>query len=133
MLTSSLNARAFTVGTDVGFAAGEYKPGTLIGDALIAHELAHVVQQGELSRNNAAPMKKETGANSDVLEQDADESAVGAVTSIWGGVKHGLTKVSRKAMPRLKSGLQLQRCSHDYEVNGLSTETAPDSIFFDRR
>lgn len=133
VLTSSLNARAFTVGTDVGFAAGEYKPGTLIGDALIAHELAHVVQQGDSTRNTAAPMKKETGANSDVLEQDADESAVGAVASIWGGVKHGLTKVSRKAMPRLKSGLQLQRCSHDYEVNGLSTESAPDSIFFDRR
>ncbi|HET6974142.1 MAG TPA: DUF4157 domain-containing protein, partial [Pyrinomonadaceae bacterium] len=133
VLTSSLNARAFTVGTDVGFAAGEYKPGTLIGDALIAHELAHVVQQGDSAQNTAAPMKKETGANSDVLEQDADESAVGAVASIWGGVKHGLTKVSRKAMPRLKSGLQLQRCSHDYEVNGLSTENAPDSIFFDRR
>jgi hypothetical protein len=132
-LTSSLNARAFTVGTDVGFATGEYKPGTLIGDALIAHELAHVVQQSDSVRHNAAPLKKETAANSDVLEQDADESAVGAVTSIWGGVKHGLTKVSRKAMPRLKSGLQLQRCSHDYEVNGLSTETAPDSIFFDRR
>src|SRR5262249_9576979 len=60
-LTSSLNARAFTVGTDIGFATGEYKPGTLIGDALIAHELAHVVQQGDSS---GAPLKKgETAAN----------------------------------------------------------------------
>src|SRR5262249_40427318 len=40
---------------------------------------------------------------------------------------------SRQAMPRLKSGLQLQRCSHDYEVNGLSKDGASDSIFFDRR
>jgi len=133
VLTSSLNARAFTLGTDVGFAAGEYKPGTLIGDALIAHELAHVVQQGDSARNGSAPMKKETAPNSEVLEEDADESAVGAVASIWGGVKRGLTKVSRTAMPRLKSGLQLQRCSHDYEVNGLSTDKADDSIFFDRR
>jgi hypothetical protein len=131
-LTSSLNARAFTVGTDVGFAAGEYKPGTLIGDALIAHELAHVVQQSA-STGNDAPMMKESAPNSEMLEQDADESAVGAVASIWGGVKRGLTKVSRQAMPRLKSGLQLQRCSHDYEVRGVSTDDAADSIYFDRR
>ena len=45
-LSSQLNARAFTIGSDVAFAGGEYKPGTLVGDALIAHELAHVVQQG---------------------------------------------------------------------------------------
>ena len=133
-LTSNLNARAFTVGTDIGFAAGEYKPGTLVGDALIAHELAHVVQQGDSVRSGA-PMKKESTANADVLEDDADESAVGAVASIWGGVKHGLTRFSRKAIPRLKSGLQLQRCSHDYEINGLSPAAAStaDSIFFDRR
>ena len=133
VLTSSLNARAFTVGTDVGFATDEYKPGTLIGDALIAHELAHVVQQSESTGNAAPPMKKETAANSEVLEEDADESAVGAVASIWGGVKRGLTKVSRQALPRLKSGLQLQRCSHDYEVNGLSTSSDAAAIFFDRR
>ena len=134
-LTSNLNARAFTVGSDIGFAEGEYKPGTLAGDALIAHELAHVVQQGDSISSDAPPLKKETAANSDVLEEDADESAVSAVASIWGGVKHGLTKISRKAMPRLKSGLQLQRCSHDYEVNGLPSDTAEstDSIYFDRR
>src|SRR5262249_11382794 len=41
-LSENLNARAFTVGDHVAFGAGEYQPGTLIGDALIAHELAHV-------------------------------------------------------------------------------------------
>ncbi len=134
-LTSSLNARAFTVGSDIGFAAGEYKPGTLVGDALIAHELAHVVQQGDSVSSDAPPMKKESTANSDLLEEDADESAVGAVASIWGGVKHGLTRFSRQAMPRLKSGLQLQRCTHDYEIRGLlpASQQADDSIYFDRR
>ena len=42
-LSEQMNARAFTVGSDIAFAVGEYQPGTLIGDALIAHELAHVV------------------------------------------------------------------------------------------
>jgi Domain of unknown function (DUF4157) len=39
-----LGARAFTVGSDVHFNAGEYNPGTKEGDRLIAHELTHVVQ-----------------------------------------------------------------------------------------
>jgi Domain of unknown function (DUF4157) len=37
-------ARAFTVGGDVHFNAGEFNPGTVEGDRLLAHELTHVVQ-----------------------------------------------------------------------------------------
>lgn len=42
----SLRARAFTYGSDLVFGAGEFAPGTDAGRHLIAHELAHVVQQG---------------------------------------------------------------------------------------
>ena len=41
-----LNARAYTVGSDVVFAEGEYQPHSSEGTHLLAHELAHVVQQG---------------------------------------------------------------------------------------
>lgn len=41
-----LRARAFTVGRDVVFGAGEYQPDTPAGRHLLAHELTHVVQQG---------------------------------------------------------------------------------------
>ena len=41
-----LNARAYTVGSDVVFAEGEYQPHSSGGKRLLAHELAHVVQQG---------------------------------------------------------------------------------------
>jgi Domain of unknown function (DUF4157) len=44
-LNRSVSARAFATGTDVYFAKGEYNPGSADGDKLIAHELAHVVQQ----------------------------------------------------------------------------------------
>lgn len=40
-----LGARAYTVGQDIVFAPGEYQPGTVAGQELLAHELAHVVQQ----------------------------------------------------------------------------------------
>jgi len=41
----ALNARAYTFGSDVVFGAGQYSPETAAGRRLIAHELAHVVQQ----------------------------------------------------------------------------------------
>ena len=43
----ALNARAFTMGHDIVFGAGEYAQGTTVGKQLLAHELTHVVQQGE--------------------------------------------------------------------------------------
>lgn len=44
-LSRSVQARAFTTGSDVYFAKGEYQPGSSGGDKLLAHELTHVVQQ----------------------------------------------------------------------------------------
>jgi hypothetical protein len=41
----ALQARAFTAGRDIVFAAGAYTPGTPEGKRLLSHELAHVVQQ----------------------------------------------------------------------------------------
>ena len=41
----SVHALAYTVGSDVVFGAGHYAPGTRAGQQLLAHELAHVVQQ----------------------------------------------------------------------------------------
>ncbi|QRM56823.1 DUF4157 domain-containing protein [Sinorhizobium sp. BG8] len=38
-------ARAYTVGQDIGFASGEYRPETVAGRRLLAHELAHTLQQ----------------------------------------------------------------------------------------
>ncbi|WP_333858696.1 eCIS core domain-containing protein [Denitromonas sp.] len=44
-----VSAHAYTVGHHLVFAAGRYAPGTAAGLSLLAHELAHVVQQ------NASP------------------------------------------------------------------------------
>ena len=46
--TRSLDARAYTMGNDIVFGAGEYAPETLAGLGLLAHELTHVVQQRSL-------------------------------------------------------------------------------------
>jgi len=42
----SIQARAYTLGRDIVFGGGHYAPNTHAGRHLLAHELAHVVQQG---------------------------------------------------------------------------------------
>jgi Domain of unknown function (DUF4157) len=44
-MADALNAEAFTVGRDIYFGAGKRGPGAGAPDRLLAHELAHVVQQ----------------------------------------------------------------------------------------
>ncbi|MCF3580448.1 DUF4157 domain-containing protein [Planktothrix agardhii 1811] len=48
-LSRSLNARAFTTGSDVFFRQGNYEPESPSGKRLLAHELTHVVQQSSES------------------------------------------------------------------------------------
>jgi len=43
----SLNAQAVALGSHIHFAEGQFAPGTTAGDAVIAHELTHVVQAAE--------------------------------------------------------------------------------------
>jgi len=47
----AVDAVAYTAGKDIVFAAGRYALGTTAGQRLIAHELAHVVQQGAAPRS----------------------------------------------------------------------------------
>ena len=106
-LSRGLRARAFTVGEHVAFGAGEYRPGTVMGDALVAHELAHVAQQGAAAEG-VRPMRSDP-ASYGALERDADLAAAGAVASLW-GLRLPALRRPFGAAPRLRSGLRLQRC-----------------------
>jgi hypothetical protein len=52
---AGMNAKAYTVGRDIVFAPGQFSPGTRGGQRLIAHELAHVVQQSSLQPAGSLP------------------------------------------------------------------------------
>jgi hypothetical protein len=47
---ATIDARAYTVGRDIVFGAGEYQPSSQTGRHLLAHELAHVQQQSATVR-----------------------------------------------------------------------------------
>jgi uncharacterized protein DUF4157 len=70
-LNHAVSARAFATGTDVYFAQGEYKPNTTDGDRLIAHELAHVVQQRGAPSSGPLTVSQP----GDSMEREADSVA----------------------------------------------------------
>jgi hypothetical protein len=72
-LSRAVAARAFTVGSDIFFDAGEYRPGTRDGDELLTHELAHVVQQRGAPRTGSLVVSRPGEAR----ECEADAAARG--------------------------------------------------------
>jgi len=65
-----VNAQAFTVGRDMVFGSGQYSPETSGGKQLMAHELTHVVQQGNVSetipqlRGSGTVLQRQNGGTS---------------------------------------------------------------------
>jgi len=101
----AVNARAFTVGQDVVFGAGQYAPESSTGQRLMAHELTHVVQQngGDNVGLKRAPIP--------------------------------FPRRSTNGSPRIKqrSNITVQRAKSDFRITGLPPDTAsfPRMIFFD--
>src|SRR5262249_19412089 len=79
----ALGAAAFTQGTDIYFAAGRYKPSTASGRWVLAHELAHVAQQGGRNTKSEALSTNFDGRADD--EHAAERQAHVAATSIMAG------------------------------------------------
>lgn len=75
----ALGARAFTVGSDVVFARGRYRPGVPSGERLIAHELAHVVQQRRAGASGLALFPEVVSSPSHPAEREAERAASLAV------------------------------------------------------
>ncbi|MDO6416128.1 DUF4157 domain-containing protein [Sphingomonas sp. BIUV-7] len=69
----AVNALAYTVGNDIVFGQAQYSPNTMAGQRLLAHELAHTVQQ----RGAAMPATGDLAiaAPDDVHERQAEQVA----------------------------------------------------------
>ena len=71
----AINARAFTVGRNIAFAAGQYQPKTMEGRSLLAHELTHVIQQRN-ERTKIQRYSKKTLSGKDFRISDDEKMAV---------------------------------------------------------
>ncbi|MHA7629914.1 eCIS core domain-containing protein [Corallococcus sp. M7] len=81
-------AEAVTTGQDIAFGTSKYRPGTEGGDRLLAHELTHVVQQGNSARG-APQAKSEVSTPNEPAEMQADAAASRVLSGHPAGVTEG--------------------------------------------
>ncbi len=66
----SVGAHAYTVGRDIVFGENQYSPHAGGGGRLLAHELAHTIQQGATPANRAAGPKTGTVSTPRMVQRD---------------------------------------------------------------
>ncbi len=101
----AVNARAFTMGRHVVFGPNEYAPGSQEGQRLLAHELAHSIQQSLILDVHTAP---------------ASDTANGLH---WGRAEHAAVQANQERR------FQLQSPAQGSQPTGLSEET-PTAVRF---
>lgn len=94
----ALDARAFTIGPDIYFGSGEYRPHASSGRQLLAHELTHVVQQGYA---NPMVQRQETDTTSDVIDETSEAPAGESIAPVVDEADKG----TRKAIAVLEKAL----------------------------
>lgn len=124
----SLGALAYTQGTDIHFAPGQYQPGSEQGQKLLGHELTHVVQQAQ-GRVRATTQAKGVAVNDEpALEREADRLGEKAARGEVIGMQ-GKTGASDSNAP-------VQRYSriggNRYTMNGAAGDTMFESQAIDR-
>jgi|CXWL01.1.fsa_nt_gi hypothetical protein len=76
-MNTELNAQAFTVGSDVYFNNGKYQPNATEGKYLLAHELAHTIQQGISSNSSQLSMRHATASS--FLKASQNQPSLGPI------------------------------------------------------
>jgi hypothetical protein len=108
---AALDASAYTIGREIYFAPGKYAPGKPEGARLLAHELAHVVQQSGGSQS-----QKEPG-----ISADAESEAVRASDRVAAG---GTVDFALSAAPSRGPA-----CSPaDWRKDVVEAKTAKDAV-----
>lgn len=99
----ALGARAYTLGTDVTFAPGQYSPDTEAGRSLLAHELCHVAQDGGRRPASGEPIRIDPPGSAQ--EREADRAAYLLPESSGGGAPPPGTATRSSGPPLLHRSL----------------------------
>jgi hypothetical protein len=133
---SGLGALAYAQGSDLHFAPGQYQPDTQSGQALIGHELAHVVQQSQ-GRVAAPVQAKGAPVVSDQgLEAEADRAGQAAARGEPAQLSGGSAGPANVAMPKLVGqpiqcfGSQEHQSLGNTATNNASYEVGADNDSF---
>lgn len=121
----AVGARAFTVGNDIHFGAGQYQPDDPFGMHLLAHEVAHTVQQsgGPARRQH----KLEVSSPHDALEHEADRAADAMVAGRPAALSGGGAGLARKGTEHMGGDAAQGDKLVTQNTDGSTLEYAPGS------
>jgi hypothetical protein len=116
-LNQQVGAEAFTTGKDIFFRESAYDPVSSSGQELIAHELTHVVQQGQgmVSGGGSSMTVNEPG---DAHEQQADSVAKSVTTQGFGIQRQDeevISSLQRQEIPE-EEEMQMQPMEEEEEL-----------------
>jgi hypothetical protein len=117
-----IGAHAFTSGTDIYFAPGQYHPDTLYGQQLLGHELAHVIQQRSGCMH--VPALDENGlivVDDPELEAQADQMGLlAAVFQLPADADLTVTSPARRST--LPAAARVIQCQYDRPTGGKNRQ-----------
>ena len=91
----SISAKAFTLGSDIAFAKGNYDPGSRSGKELLAHELTHVAQQdGGVLQSSRAVQRQAVTQQTHTVQKGDTLSQIASKYGVPGGWQ-ALAEVNR--------------------------------------
>jgi hypothetical protein len=112
-LSSAINARAFTIGTDIFFKQGVFAPSTSAGRETLLHELTHVVQQ----RGTSASGSLKLGAPNTAHEKEAERVSKGHTAASKTPASSGVVQRT------LRTGMEEASDLYDSSVGSVSQQT----------
>ena len=121
----AVNARAYTIGRDVVFGKDEYQPNSSVGRQLLAHELAHVIQQGDSA---GAQVQREVFEKNFPGGGRADEESTG-IHRLWNfdigesTLKEEHLKAIKDLAKKIKESLDPKKAEEQVDLEGQASST----------
>lgn len=148
-MSSSISAKAFTLGNDIYFNRGQFNPETTEGQRLVAHELTHVVQgTGKVGRKAEGriyeTVKKEIDHYIDKVDKvknalnihmdlEIEKRPEAKVSRLFGGEKDFSYRLMFQALDEAKTILNsaAKRYNESYDIKDLASAVVRAGIIID--
>lgn len=149
-VAGALDTRAFTVGRNVFISSGNFAPGDPRSDRMLAHEIMHTFQQGDIGGTGEYVIQRDEGDNAADRADGAEEEALdkwegtgsdrgfkldfSGATSLFSMPMLNLPKINRKIKGKSSlAGITTELISDnfDYTTRGEERDTAQRQVWND--
>lgn len=123
-VAKAIHAKAYTIGQDIFFGAGNFQPESITGKRLIAHELVHVLQgRGANSSFGNAAKRLSVGPRNSPFEQEAERVTTQVIHS------------QNKTHPSESAGMIPQVSPKGYSIQAILRfpDVEPDMLETDKK